>query len=112
MHVPLSQIPVLHAAVIIAGIDRDALVAGIDPRFVASLPRHANQAAQILADLHTLNVTGVLTDGTFPLRTWLRNAVALAGPRVEGRTFELALRQLDPGSVSYTHLTLPTILRV
>lgn len=86
----------LQTAVINAGLvgSRGALLAGLDPTFVASLPGAPNPAAQLRTDLVELN-RAVLADGTRPIRVWLRNADQLAGPRIEARTFRRALAALD-----------------
>ncbi|WP_437968944.1 Clp protease N-terminal domain-containing protein [Sorangium sp. So ce260] len=83
----------LRSAVISAGLteSRRALLAGISPELVASLPDAAAPGAQVLTDLDALRTTGALADGSVPLATWLQNAVALSGPREEAAVFRRAL---------------------
>jgi hypothetical protein len=77
----------LHAATIEAGLDghRAALLQGINAAFVAGLPVSPAPSAQILTDLHGLNLT--LGDGSVPLGRWLENAFVLAGPKAAGAVF-------------------------
>lgn len=74
--------------------DREALLVGLDPRFLASLPKMTNPAAQLLSDLHVLNRTERLADNSIPLVRWLENAILFAGPRVEGVLFKQVLRDV------------------
>jgi hypothetical protein len=90
-----AQLSLVHTAAVTADLDRSSLLAHLDRRFVASLPRASTQAAQLLQDLSHLNGIAALQDGTVPLRTWLENAVLMAGPRPEGGVFEDALRGLS-----------------
>ena|SRR5512132_40286 len=62
----------LHAATIAAGLagHRAALLQGIDAAFVARLPVSPSPSAQILTDLHGLDLT--LDDGSIPLGLWHR----------------------------------------
>lgn len=73
---------------------RGALLGGIDPSLVASLPYGSGPASQLLMDLHELNRIVLLADGTRPLEIWLRNATSLAGSRPEAAVFEEALAAL------------------
>ncbi len=73
---------------------RGALLGGIDPSLVASLPYGSGPASQLLMDLHELNRIVLLADGTRPLEIWLRNAASLAGTRPEAAVFEGALAAL------------------
>lgn len=84
----------LHAAVVHVGLDRQVLLGGLDPAFIALLHKGDTPAEQILLDLETLNAVEVLTDRTVPLAVWLANAVALSGPRTERPMFESALARL------------------
>lgn len=93
---PSLDLSRLHAAAITAGLDRDALLSGIDKRFIASIPRSSSRAAQLLQDIHELHGVKRLTDGTSPLQTWLNNAVFLSEMRSEQATFREALLLLDP----------------
>lgn len=95
----------LHSAIVSARLldQRAALLTGIDPVLVASLPAEANPAAQILADLHLLNEVGTTSDGSVPLQTWLANAFALAGPRASAAVFQEQLsrtRAQQPPAIS------------
>ena len=89
----------LHKAIVSAHLagSRQALLAGVDPGFVASLPQTAAFGEQILTDLTELNSVGSLADGSIPLETWLKNALNLAGPRRESALFRRALDELLPG---------------
>ena len=69
---------------------RDALLVGIDVRFVASLALSTSPGTQILLDLGALNTAGALIDGTVPLHIWLTNAARSAGPRQEAAIFARA----------------------
>jgi len=88
-----DEILKLHRAVISAQIvaSRSTLLVGIDDHVVAGLPYAANPSDQILEDLHAMNETGALADGSVPLATWLQNAVARAGAKKEGAVFQNAL---------------------
>jgi hypothetical protein len=79
----------IHGAALSADLSRsrDALLVGIDARFVASLALASSPGAQLLLDLGALNSVGALTDGTVPLHTWLANAAHSAGPRREAAVF-------------------------
>lgn len=88
----LSELYQLREAVIDMQLSRDALLSGINTSFVMSIPLESSLAPQILVDLRTLSRAGQLMDGTWPLETWLRNAIALARQRVE---VELFLRVLE-----------------
>jgi hypothetical protein len=79
----------LHAASVRARLtdSRTALLGSIEPSFVDSLPTLPNPSGQILSDLNTLNAAATLADGSVPIRTWLENAVALAGRRAEALVF-------------------------
>lgn len=89
----------LHELAITAGLNRSALLSGIDKNFVAQLRRSDDASSQLLHDLDELNAIDELEDGTVPLVLWLQNAVYLAKSRPEGRKFEAVLRELDPGAV-------------
>lgn len=88
----------IHRATIEAQLDRGALLAGISPLFVSSLPEAATPADQILRDLDTLNRVGALRDGSVPLRTWLENAAARTSMLPVGDVFREALEILNGGS--------------
>ncbi|MEO5730111.1 MAG: hypothetical protein ABI134_30235, partial [Byssovorax sp.] len=86
----------LHAAALSADLarSRDALMVGIDGRFVAALSLEASPGAQVLVDLDALNKAGALADGTVPLQIWLANAEHLAGIRVEAAVFARILGRM------------------
>jgi hypothetical protein len=92
-HLSEEQIRQVHDAAVRAGLSpsRSALLAGIDPRFVLSLPTAPSPSAQLLIDLTEMNRITTLSDGTIPLFDWLRNASLLAGPRYEADVFRVAL---------------------
>lgn len=85
----------LHAAVISAQLapSRAALLAGIDKSFAAQLPFASTPVAQILSDIDTMNAAGVLADGSVPLVTWLKNAIACASVTIEANVFRSALEK-------------------
>src|SRR5262249_40159669 len=92
----------LHAAAVSAGLleDRSVLLAGIEPSFVANLPKSANTGAQILSDLVALNSVAQLADGTSPLAVWLLNACALTRGRCESDLFRETLDLVRGGPAS------------
>jgi hypothetical protein len=91
----LDELHELHRAAISAGLAdrRAALFAGVDPAFVATIPDVETPSAQLLVDLDAMNTAGELTDGSRPVRAWLRNAIQLSGKRREGAVFEAVLRR-------------------
>ena len=94
----------LYEAAIAAGLARcrEALMAGIDGRFVAGIGTASSPAAQLLVDLHALNDAGALEDGKVPLGIWLANAAQLAGPRIQAAVFARARDGLSVGRSSFT----------
>jgi hypothetical protein len=97
-----EQILSLHAAVVSAHLTsgRDTLLGGIERAFADSLPICRDQSSQILSDLHALNAAGQLSDGSVPFVRWLRNALALAGPRSEANVFRDALSTAEAKDVA------------
>lgn len=89
---PFETISELYEAA--ATLERAALIAGMDPVFVLTLPVSPSPGTQLLSDLQTLNGLEPLEDGSVPLRRWLQNAILRAGPTGK-RPFENALRKLD-----------------
>ncbi|MEZ4300170.1 MAG: trypsin-like peptidase domain-containing protein [Polyangiaceae bacterium] len=73
---------------------RPALFAGIHKVYKASIHDAGSKLAQLRVDLASLNST-TLADGTVPFRTWLRNAVGLAGFTEQGSVFTRIRRELD-----------------
>jgi hypothetical protein len=70
---------------------RDALLSGVDPRYVATLPAVSTPALQLISDLNGLSFTETLQDGSSPLETWLRTAYALTRSHRESQIFQRAL---------------------
>ncbi len=93
---PHTSIAELHVAAIHAGLvnSRGALLAGIHPSLIAGFPTAPAPSSQLLEDLTVLNQIERLSDGTVPLSIWLKNALLLAGPRVEAEVFKRALAAL------------------
>src|SRR5689334_20119057 len=91
---PLDRLRALQVAAISLGLSRSALLRGVSPAFVASLATVPAPAAQLWSDLTELDRVGALVDGSVPLRTWLENALHLAGPRNETALFRAALVDL------------------
>lgn len=92
-HLSHDELMRVHAAAVEAGLagSRQALLAGMDPTLVATLPLSPTPAGQLWSDLHELNRAGALLSGEAPLRVWLKNAKLLAGPRVQAAVFQEAL---------------------
>ena len=72
-----------------------ALLAGVDPRFVSTLPTIGAPADRLLVTLHRLNRVERLDDGTVPFVVWLRAAMQLIGPIPEAAMFQRALAALQ-----------------
>src|SRR5262249_22686299 len=70
-------------AAVALGLERGALLAGVDRGIVAGLPNMTSKTAQILSDLHELARIGALPDGARPLRAWLEARSALVASRAE-----------------------------
>jgi tetratricopeptide (TPR) repeat protein len=94
----------VHKAAVTSGLagERRALLVELDPHIRGMLPMQQGGApdAQMLVDLSELNHHGELADGTVPLHIWLKNAVALVGPRAEGNVFRRALKTSDVPSAA------------
>jgi hypothetical protein len=71
---------------------REALMAGINRQFVASLRSTERPGDQTLCDINALNDAGELDDGTVPLARWLQNGLAIAGARRGAEVLEEMLR--------------------
>jgi hypothetical protein len=101
---PLSTEAVLalHAAAIRLGLAdrRGALLAGIDPSFVASLRISSIPADQLLSDLHALNDVRQLADGTEPLLQWAQNVIAVVGTGRDTAVFAQLLQRHGRASTS------------
>lgn len=84
------------ALAISARLDRAELMRGVSSAFIESIPPSGNRRAQIFGDLHNMNARGRLEDGSFPLETWLQNAIHLLEKSgiAEKRPCEEALQEL------------------
>lgn len=86
------MVAALHEAAVQLGMERDALLSGIDRSVVSSIPIRQTLAAQLLTDLNELNSIGTLADGSSPLRNWLINASLLSRERQSAMIFVTSLR--------------------
>jgi hypothetical protein len=88
----------VHRAIVDGGLsgdaELDALLEGLSPGYVATLPTTGSPAARLLRVLGHLNRDQQLTDGTVPLRVLLENAVHLAAGRQGGNAIADLLRRL------------------
>jgi Effector-associated domain 5 len=75
---------------------RSALLEGIDPHFVATLPKSGSGAEELLQALQHMDDAGALADGSVPLVVWLDHAVRLCGGRKEAAVFQATLDRLKP----------------
>jgi endonuclease G len=64
-----------------------ALLSGMNPYFVGTIPYVPHPIAQLKLTLDKLNTTPELTDGSVPMASWLRNAATFAGPTPAAKTF-------------------------
>src|SRR4051812_13546702 len=90
-----EEIHELYGAAINARLDRKTLLSGLNVGFRSSLPVASSPGEQLLSDLNELNETERLADDSVPLLSWLRTARQLATPRIEARTFERFLHQVE-----------------
>ena len=76
---------------------RPVLLLGISLEFQSTMPmpRGERPRDQLVSDLNYLNDAGVLSNGSDPLKTWLRNALDAAGGVQEVTVFQNALTELD-----------------
>lgn len=90
----------LHQAVVDGGLAADAgldaLLEGLPPGYVATLPAGGAPAARLLRVLSRLSQDGRLRDGTMPLCVLLKNAAHLTAGRQGGHVFDDLLRRLGP----------------
>lgn len=90
----------LHQAIVDGGLAIDdglaALLEGLRPGYVATLPTGGAPAPRLLRVLSRLNHDGRLRDGTAPLRVLLKNAAYLAAGRQGGSVFDDLLQRLEP----------------
>ena len=91
---PEHQIAAVHRAAVTRSLSPASLHAGLDSAFRGSLPVQHNNSAQLLSDLHVLNQTESLADGSVPLASWLGNAISLTGPFRECSVFKGALEAI------------------
>jgi endonuclease G len=96
-YLDIGTVETLYRAAVEAGLDaleiRVFLLAGINRQYVAGLPRLPASGDQLHSDLLAMrNVT--LQGGEVPLASWLANAVARLGQRVEHDEFQAALEQV------------------
>ncbi|MFV2120716.1 hypothetical protein ACE14D_20660 [Streptomyces sp. Act-28] len=70
---------------------RPLLFDGIMPRYRATLPLLAAPGPQVQSDLVEMNRVERLVDGSVPLETWLRNAVAQTSAAAPAVVFQQAL---------------------
>jgi HAD superfamily phosphoserine phosphatase-like hydrolase len=91
----------IYEAAVSAGLaeSQHALLRGLDPVLVASLPHEGTPAAELLSTLNVLNGAD-LGDGSVPLRVWLEHAKQLSARKVQRSIFERALEAtgVAPGS--------------
>ncbi len=98
---PLDTLLELHAAALSAGLvaQRGAMLGGLSPSFIASISLASSPGAQLNVDIQTLSNNGpallVLADGSLPIVTWLKNAIHLAGPRLESLVFKRVLATIE-----------------
>lgn len=83
------------AAIISAGLSREALMAGIDRQYVASLRTLPSMASQTHCDVNDLARAGQLADGSNPWQQYLANAAQLTATR-EVAVFRAALATVGP----------------
>ena len=67
--------------------ERDALMAGLNPAFLATLPTAAQPNAQVMMDLSKLNQTPAIEGGVIPLEQWLRTASFFVSARPDEQKF-------------------------
>jgi Effector-associated domain 5/Trypsin-like peptidase domain len=97
------------------GLPRNELLSQLSPVYVSSLPISSTPQAQLLSDLGQLNRQAPLTDGTVPLRSWLKSALLLLEGQQEAAAVEDALQKVEkkvlaayPSDVASTSSALST----
>ncbi|MFF8386032.1 trypsin-like peptidase domain-containing protein [Streptomyces kanasensis] len=77
---------------------RPLLFQGIMPRYRSTLPLLAAPGLQVQSDLAEMNRVERLVDGSVPLETWLRNAVAQSTAAAPVAVFQRALDDVARGA--------------
>lgn len=94
-YLPQEEILAVRDAALDAGLAdpavRPLLFDGIMPRYRATLPLLAAPGLQVQSDLVEMNRVERLVDGSVPLETWLRNAVAQTAAAAPAAVFQRAL---------------------
>jgi hypothetical protein len=85
----------LHAIAVDLSLDRDTLLMGMNPAFVATIPSRPTRSAQLLTDLYVLNAVRSDDHDSNPLMIWIRNAIVLAAGRLEVIRLDAYLGMLD-----------------
>jgi len=86
-----EEVRLVRDVVLQIGLDREALLSGIEPLFRSSIPAASTPGQQVFVDVHHMRQAGTLADGSVPLRVWLENAVVLSRPRSESTVFQRVL---------------------
>lgn len=73
---------------------RETLFMGLPPSYINTFADAPSITAQTMQDLHKLNTTKVLLDGTIPLVAWLRNLTLAFNFSPEVQVFKDALEQV------------------
>ncbi|MEZ4302780.1 MAG: hypothetical protein R3B70_48100, partial [Polyangiaceae bacterium] len=95
MPVSADLVTALHQAAVTAGLDRDALLQGIDETSIQRIQRLPARVAQVRQDLLALaEMDGASGDR---LVIWLENALRMTAGRPGEPVFREALRALRPG---------------
>lgn len=91
-----DQLLAVGDAVLIAGLvtSRDALLAGVYPKFRYQLPNASSPLSQVRTDLDAMNAMGVTADDNLPMEVWLKNALANSASKEATDVFERARQQL------------------
>jgi endonuclease G, mitochondrial len=94
-----AELKALRDAALSAGLAdhtrRLSLFSDVMPRFTATINTMAAPAEQLKADLHELNKTQNLPDGSIPMLQWLQSAAESAYGRPEAKVFEDAYTRLS-----------------
>lgn len=87
---------------------RDALMTGLHPAFLASLPSAGAPQSQLLVDLNEMNRIPSIEGGVIPLEHWLRTAAFLVPARPQAQKFfrdlaDTVVRQSQMSSEERAH---------